>query len=164
MRARNIAALVANPDVVDASRLAPFHHFVQRHHAVLDGDEVAVAEVASRAVARLARVIHRIQLDEAFATLAKEPHRKQAHLALKLAFDLVDHGALRVTRSVDHLRTALPVGTGRATLRLPELEDAAGQVVAKRGNAGVAVRQLLRDGVMCEPATEAERERGQRKG
>ena len=82
----------------------------QRDDGVLDGDEVAVAEIAGGAVVRLPEVVVRIELDEARSPLAQQLHRQEAHLALQLLFDLRDHA--RARRGVLRIGGAFP-GAGR---------------------------------------------------
>ena len=67
----------------------------ERDDGVLDGDEVAVAEVSGGAVVGLAEIVVRVQLDEARTALAKQLHRQQPHLALQLLLDLRDHPRAR---------------------------------------------------------------------
>ena len=61
------------------------------------------------------------------------------------------------------LRLRQPGRAGRCGLRLPDLEDAPGHVVAQRRDTRVTVGQLLRQGAVREPAPQAEGERGNRK-
>ena len=51
---------------------------------MLDRDEVAVPEIAGRAVVGLPEVVGRVQLDETRAPVAQQVHRHQAHFALQL--------------------------------------------------------------------------------
>ena len=87
-----IRAARARPLYIDLDRGDParLRHIAERHHAVLHGDEVAVAEIAGGAVvARAGRVVG-IHLDEALAALAQHADRQQAHLGLQLALDVGD--------------------------------------------------------------------------
>jgi hypothetical protein len=66
---------------------------------VLHGDEVAVTEVAGRAVAARAAVVVRVELDEALTAVANHVDGQQAHLALQLTFDVFDDGRAGFDRS-----------------------------------------------------------------
>ena len=126
-----VLALVAHLDRHDPPRLAAVDRLVEGDDAVLDGDEVAVPEVPGRAVAGLAEVVVGVQLDEAVPPLAQQAHRHQAHLALELALDLLDHRALRRTGRGDDLRLPLSAGAIRLRLRLADPHDAAGHIVER---------------------------------
>jgi len=60
--------------------------------AVLDGDEVAVAEVTGGAVAARTPIVVGVQLDETLAALADERQRQQTHLGLELALHVLREG------------------------------------------------------------------------
>ena len=64
----------------------------ERDDAVLDGDEVALAEIPGRAVAARPVIVVRVELDEAGAAIAQQVERQQPHLVLQLALDIGDYG------------------------------------------------------------------------
>ncbi len=64
---------------------------MRRDDGVLDGHEVAVAEISRGAVIRLAVAVGRIELDEARAAVAEQIDRQQPHLGLQLLLDFGDH-------------------------------------------------------------------------
>src|SRR6185503_15997325 len=110
-------------DVLDTARPAALVRLVERHDAVLDGDEVAVAEISGGAVAGLPGAVDRVQLDEALAPIAQQAHRKEAHLALNLTLDLIDERALLVAAGGDDVGSGLPGGAVRRRLGLSNLKD-----------------------------------------
>ena len=88
----HVLVLVAERDRRHVA-LDPVALVVEHDHAVLDGDEIPVPQVPGGPVAFLAEAVDRVQLDEAGAPLAQQPHRHEAHLALELSLDLCDHRA-----------------------------------------------------------------------
>ena len=92
---RNLLALVHDLDRDDPARRLPFIVAPQRDDAVLDGDEVAVAEIAGRAIVGLAHVVGRVELDEARAAVAEQLQRGQTHFFLKFLLDLRHHSRAR---------------------------------------------------------------------
>src|SRR4029453_4710316 len=77
----------------------------ERDDAVLDGDEVAVAEIPCCAVAARSLVVVRVELDEALTTIANEVDGQEAHLASQLAFHVLhDCRAIRFSRVADRER------------------------------------------------------------
>ena len=146
----------------DLVALAPIL-IVERDDRVLDGDEVAVAEIPGGAVARFARRVVGVQLDEAFLPIAQQADRHQSHFALELPLDLFDQRRLRTARGHD-FRLAPPVRSGWCGrgLSLTHLQNRARHVVTQRADACVVTGELLRDGTLRAPAAEAERERRER--
>ena len=128
---------------------------------VLHGDEVPAAKVARRAVVAPAPVVVRVQLDEAAAAVAEQPHGHQAHLALQLALDLFHHGrardaAPRLGRDGGH-------AAGARRLRAPLVADRARHLVhlaLQRRDALVAGGHLLARLVSCGVAAEGEEKHG----
>ena len=116
---------------------------------MLDGDEVAVAEIAGRAVVARPAVVVGIQLDEAVAPLAQQRERQQAHLLRQLAFDVRDDR--RPARIVHHhrlrsLRRA--AGGARRTLSIALAKQL--DLRAQRGDALVTARALAGGQVISE--------------
>jgi len=104
------AAFVHQLDRRDLARLDR-SVLAERDDAVLDGDEVTIAEVARRSVAARSFVVVRVELDEALATIANEVDGQQPHLAPQLAFHVLhDCRAIGFGRVADRQR----IDAGRA--------------------------------------------------
>ena len=86
----------------------------ERDDAMLDGDEVALAEIPGRAIAARPVVVVGVELGEARAAFAKEVEGQQPHLVLQLPLHVGDD-AKRVTyRRWKYRRRSL---TGRSCRR-----------------------------------------------
>jgi len=80
-------------DPIDRPRLLSSGIGTQRHNSVLDGDEIAIAQIAGRAVVAVPEVVLRVELDEALAARAQQADGHQPHLVLELRLQLIDQPA-----------------------------------------------------------------------
>jgi hypothetical protein len=125
----------------------------ERDDAVLDGNEVAVAQVPGRAVAARSLVVVGVELDEAFAALAQQRERQQPHLGLELLLHVGDdRRAILVHRH--HPVGGAPGGAGGLVQIVPAQE------LDFRAELGQAVRAV---GVLAgtEVVAQAEEDDGE---
>ena len=121
----------------------------QRDDAVLDGDEVAVAEISGGAVAARPVVVVRVQLDEALPALAQQRERQQAHLDLQLALDVGDER--RPAFVVHRRRRRWRPRAGRAGGPVSFLFAEQSDFGAQRGIPDLAVGTLPGGEIVAEP-------------
>jgi hypothetical protein len=121
---------------------------------VLHGNEVAVAEVSSGAVAARSAVVVGIELDEARSALAQQVEGEEPHLVLKLALHIGDErGAARMLERGD---TGCSAARRAFRLGLTSLEQC--NFCTKRGELLVVV--VVASAKVVAETKEQQREEG----
>jgi hypothetical protein len=161
---RQVLALVADGHRHNLALLTSLGRIFERNHTMLHRDEVPLAEISSRAVAGLAEVVLGVQLDEALAPFAEQPHGHEAHLALELTLDLVHERALLRSGRRHGFRLTLAVGSRFTHVRLARSDDAAREILLEFRQAGIIRGKLLRHRSLRRPTSEAEGQGCEREG